>query len=357
MSFLKNAWYVAAWEDEILPDKLFHRTLLSEPVLFYRTPADEIVALSDRCPHRFAPLHLGRLVGDVVQCGYHGLCFGPTGACVKSPHGDGKIPRGARVRRFIVARKHKAVWIWPGEDGLANEDLIPDYSFLSQPNPNSVFTGYLPTACNYQLATDNIMDLSHADYLHVGSLDTQGAIARTKAKVWEQGTSVHCEWWLADSRAIGVFRRDLAEPDAPVDQWFEVCWDPPALMLLRAGVTPAGRPRQEGVDVRAAHIMTPETQTTTHYFFGSARYIKGESVEFNEQIRSGVIAAFTYQDKPMLEAQQRSIGTADLLSLHPVSLLGDAGGMRVRRALQKLLSAQSQEAKADELPAPPEAIR
>ena len=253
MDYLRDAWYVAAWEDEIPRDTLFHRTILSEPVLLYRTPADEIVALADRCPHRFAPLHLGRLVGDVVQCGYHGLCFGPSGECVSSPHGDGKIPRGARVKRYVTVRKHKAVWIWPGDSGRADPAMIPDYSFLTQPNPNAVFTGYLPTACNYQLATDNIMDLSHADYLHVGSLDTQGAIARTKAKVWEQGLSVHCDWWLANSRAIGVFRPDLAEPDGPVDQWFEVCWDPPALMLLRAGVTAAGRPRKEGVDVAAVH--------------------------------------------------------------------------------------------------------
>jgi vanillate O-demethylase monooxygenase subunit len=151
---------------------------------------------------------------------------------------------------------------------------------------------------------------------------------------------VHCDWWLAGSRAIGVFKPDLADPNVPVDQWFEVCWNPPGNMLLRAGVTVSGRPPEEGVDVRAVHIMTPESPNTTHYFFGSARYKQGVSVEFNERIRAGVIAAFTHQDKPMLEAQQRSIGEADLLSLKPVSLLGDAGGMRVRRAMEKLLEAE-----------------
>jgi phenylpropionate dioxygenase-like ring-hydroxylating dioxygenase large terminal subunit len=350
MNFLRDAWYVAAWEDEIPRDTLFHRTILSEPVLMYRTTADEIVALADRCPHRFAPLHRGRLVGDVVQCGYHGLGFGPTGECMSSPHGDGKIPRGARVKRYLTERRHKAVWIWPGDPSRADPAMIPDYSFLTQPNPNVVFTGYLPTACNYQLATDNIMDLTHADYLHVGSLDTQGAIARTKAKVWEEGLSVHCDWWLPNSRAIGVFQPDLANPADPVDQWFEVCWDPPALMLLRAGFTLAGRPREEGVDASAVHIMTPESPSTTHYFFGSARFKNGVCLEFNEMIRAAVVAAFTHQDKPMLEAQQSSIGTANLLALKPVSLLGDAGGMRVRRALEKLLVGQRPAVAADKTP-------
>jgi phenylpropionate dioxygenase-like ring-hydroxylating dioxygenase large terminal subunit len=84
----------------------------------------------------------------------------------------------------------------------------------------------------------------------------------------------------------------------------------------------------------------------------SPRYKNGVSVEFNEKVRAGVIAAFTHQDKPMLEAQQRSIGTADLLSLKPVSLLGDAGGMRVRRALEKMLTAQQQASMANKMPEP-----
>src|ERR1700733_4844984 len=88
MSFLQNAWYVAAWDDEVEPGALFHRTILNEPVLLYRTPGGEVIALADRCPHRFLPLHHGKLSNDVVQCAYHGLGFGPTGQCVKSPHGD-----------------------------------------------------------------------------------------------------------------------------------------------------------------------------------------------------------------------------------------------------------------------------
>jgi phenylpropionate dioxygenase-like ring-hydroxylating dioxygenase large terminal subunit len=342
MQFLRNAWYIVAWEDEISPDTLFPRTILSEPILFYRTPSGEIVALSDRCPHRFAPLHLGRLVGDMVQCGYHGLCFGPAGDCVKSPHGDGKIPHGAKVRRYPTVRRHKAVWMWAGDPDGADPNAIPDYSFLTEAHPNSMFTGYLPTACNYQLATDNIMDLTHADYIHVGSLDTRGAIARTKAQVREEGASVHCDWWLPGSHVIGVFKPNFPGGDI-VDQWFEVSWTPPALMLLRAGATLPGRPREEGVNVSAVHLMTPETETTTHYFFGSVRYYQEDNAVLNQHIRAAVVAAFSTQDKPMLEAQQQSLGTTDLLSLRPVALLGDVGGFRVRHALQRLLETESQE--------------
>ena len=143
---------------------------------------------------------------------------------------------------------------------------------------------------------------------------------------------------------MGVFAPllNLADENEPVDQWLELRWEPAALMLLRAGVTRAGRPREEGLDSLAVHLMTPEIESTTHYFFGSAREFRPEDAALNEQIRAGVTAAFTYQDKPVLEARQRSIGGQNLLGLKPVALPGDADALRVRCALDDLLAAESQ---------------
>src|ERR1700676_5163356 len=56
MTYLRNTWYVAAWADEVGNTGMFHRTLLDEPILFYRKSDGTIVALQDRCPHRFIPL-------------------------------------------------------------------------------------------------------------------------------------------------------------------------------------------------------------------------------------------------------------------------------------------------------------
>ena len=73
--FVRNAWYVAAWDHEIGRDML-RRIILNEPVLLYRRQDGTPVALEDRCCHRQAPLSMGRLIGDVVKCPYHGLEFG-----------------------------------------------------------------------------------------------------------------------------------------------------------------------------------------------------------------------------------------------------------------------------------------
>lgn len=91
MSFLKNAWYCAAWAREITREPL-SRTLLNQKLVFYRKADGTIVAMSDVCPHRFAPMHQGKLHGDVLACPYHGLQFGPDGRCVHNPHGE-VIPR------------------------------------------------------------------------------------------------------------------------------------------------------------------------------------------------------------------------------------------------------------------------
>src|SRR5437868_583263 len=102
MPFLKNAWYMAGWAHEFTKAALLPRTVLGEPVVFFRKSDGAIAALADTCPHRLAPLHLGAVNKDRVRCGYHGLEFDASGACVHNPHGNGAIPAAARVAAFPV---------------------------------------------------------------------------------------------------------------------------------------------------------------------------------------------------------------------------------------------------------------
>src|SRR5262249_55992316 len=92
-TYLRNAWYVAAWSDDLADGQLLSRTILKEPVVLFRKSDRHLAALQDRCPHRFAPLHMGKIVdGDRVQCPYHGLEFDSSGACVLNPHRTKNIP-------------------------------------------------------------------------------------------------------------------------------------------------------------------------------------------------------------------------------------------------------------------------
>ena len=161
-TYLRNAWYVAAWSHDLAEGKLLARTILKEPVVLYRKSDGTVVALGDRCPHRFAPLHMGKIVhGDRVQCPYHGLEFDQTGACVLNPHGTRNIPSRARVRSYPATEKHKAIWIWMGDEA-ADPARVPDFSVLDNvPERHATKRDRITIRANYELIIDNLLDLSH----------------------------------------------------------------------------------------------------------------------------------------------------------------------------------------------------
>ena len=71
MKFLKNAWYMAAWSEEI-GASLLRRRILGRAIVLYRLENGRVAALDDRCPHRFLPLSRGERQGDTIRRGYHG---------------------------------------------------------------------------------------------------------------------------------------------------------------------------------------------------------------------------------------------------------------------------------------------
>src|SRR5256885_15899157 len=79
-----GCWYVAATSDEV-GSGLMGRKLLDRPVVLYRLASGEVVALEDRCAHRGYPLSKGRMEGDLLVCGYHGLRYDTARACVGVP--------------------------------------------------------------------------------------------------------------------------------------------------------------------------------------------------------------------------------------------------------------------------------
>jgi len=345
MQFLKNTWYVAAWNHEVEAGALFQRVLLKEPVLMFRDEDGKIQAISNRCPHRFAPLHKGKLVGNAVQCPYHGLEFNGQGRCTRNPHGDGAIPKAAQVRTYPVVEKHSLIWIWMGEVEKANESLIPDFSSM---DPEHFYVGkrYLQVEANYVLETDNIMDLSHIQYVHPGTLGSS-EVSRSITSVKQEGDTVWSLREVQDEIMPEFLYKAMNIPNGTrVDRWIDVRWDAPANMLLHAGAVPTGRPREEGVNSPLPHLFTPETDSTTHYWFAfSLPKAMGEQArEIVEQQVAGIEVPFRTEDLPMLKDQQRMMGDAEFWDLKPVLLAGDAGAVRARRVLDGLIAREQESA-------------
>ncbi|WP_175684641.1 aromatic ring-hydroxylating dioxygenase subunit alpha [Burkholderia anthina] len=341
MSYLRNAWYVACWSDEVKQGEMLSRTLLGEPVVFYRLTDGTPVALQDRCPHRFIPLHLGTIKNDAIECCYHGLQFDCTGACVKNPHGDGKIPSAARVRKYPVADRHGMLWIWMGDD-KEDPSLITDYSVLDEQSGYKTSRGKIMIDANYELVAENLLDLSHAPFLHEGLLGTPEMVAAAPV-VREEGNTLHVDRWMPNVSVPATFDMVFRCDGKKVDNWQNMIWYPPACFILDVGVHAPGESRDRGAWFYGIHILTPETDRTTHYHFAAA-YPPGSPVidaETNARLGEMRRIAFEEQDKPILNAQQAAIGDQDFWSMKPVLLNVDAGPVRMRRKLAQLIEQES----------------
>jgi phenylpropionate dioxygenase-like ring-hydroxylating dioxygenase large terminal subunit len=339
-TYLRNTWYVAALAEEV-GEGLLRRVLLGTPVVLFRSEADgSVAALLDRCPHRYAPLSLGRRVEGGVQCAYHGLAFAPSGACILNPHGDGRILPSARVRSFPTVERHGLVWLWPGEVDSCDPDRIPDLGYLDAADPRTRLAGYLPTAANYELLTDNILDLSHADFLHP-FLNSSGGTRAKPPRVEEAAdASVMVTWEWGPGPALPAESHHFG-PEQDVHTRITVRWYAPAVMRLSVttALTPEGL--EQGPTGWAMHIMTPETEHSTHYFFGGVRNFLVDDEEFTSRLATGLRMAFMHEDKPMIEAVQANMmGETDIFALKPLGLIGDAGGVRVRNSLRRMVKAE-----------------
>lgn len=337
MTYLRNCWYMAAWADQV-PAEGLARTLLDQPVFLFRDSEGRPRALLDRCPHRFAPLSEGKVADGVVTCPYHGLAFDGSGACVANPHGP--VTRALATRGYPVAEAHRAWWIWMGDPALADPAAIRDLRFLDDAPATAFNKGYLCGSGHYQLFVDNILDLSHTDFLHPTTLGG-GSITRTRAKVAQRDDGIIAiHWHSFDEVPVPLIAPRLPPGVDRVDAWTEVEWSAPGVMRLVSGAVPAGTPREAGGNVFNVHILTPETRSTSHYFFASTRDYAVDDAALNEMTRQVRERIFSTEDEPMIAAQQARIGDRDFWSLKPALLRIDEGAVLVRRRMEALIAAE-----------------
>jgi vanillate O-demethylase monooxygenase subunit len=339
-AYLANAWYMAAWSSEI-GEPLLRRRICGSALLLFRKADGGVAALSDRCPHRFAPLSRGRREGDVVHCAYHGLAFGADGQCVHNPFAQ-SIPKGATVRSWPVVERDGIVWLWAGDSEAADESLIADFSMLIAGDGTGPIHGHLPMDADYEYGTDNLMDLSHIEFVHTGSFAGQGVIFAGMHEVLQDGDTLHSNWWMPDvaapSHTIGIYDREVR-----TDHWLNMRWNAPATMMLEVGATPKGEARETGVIVHQAHILTPESDGTSHYFWATSR--PGPASPEGDAYVAGILKqAFIEEDKPIIEAAYANLDGEEFWSQKPVFLGIDAGGTRARRLLQTMIERQGVQA-------------
>ncbi len=348
--YLKNAWYVAAWGSEIVPGTVLARTILEQPVALFRRGDGTPAALHDACPHRFAPLSNGVLTDGTLACRYHGLAFDGSGACVVNPHGP--ILRSLGARAYPIHEAHRAAWIWMGDPGKADPALIPDLSFLAAAPDTAFSSGELLSGRgNYEVFADNILDLSHTDYLHPDTLGG-GAVTKAKQQIQEYDDCFDVTWFTRDVAPPPIMASLVGTLPPRTDSFSRVRWFAPGIMKLTTGLLPVDAPDESGaVSNLNAHIMTPETARTTHYFFAATRNYCVDDPVLNDRIAAMRRKIFATEDKPMIELVDERMGDNEFWSMRPVLLSIDGASVRARRRLQTLIKAEQAVAPAAKAPA------
>lgn len=341
MNWLKNAWYVAGFRHELDDGKVLARRLLDTPVVMMRHSDGHVAALEDLCPHRLMPLSAGTRVGDELQCGYHGMRFSTRGACTLAP-GQAHVPSAACVRTFPLVERHALLWIWMGSPERADPDLIPDVRWNEHPQwtPSR---GYHHVEADFRLSVDNLMDLGHESWVHLRTIGNgeEECIPNYPAKVTMHGD--------------GLVRahREMPNIDAPpffamvlnhrgrINRWQTAISLAPSICMTDFGVYPVGASPDEAYRSHVLHLLTPESETSTHYFWSVARNRRLDDEALTQAVCKAIAQTFD-EDMIVLGIQQKQIERYGG-RVPRVPMKVDEAPIRARRMLEALIQRENED--------------
>ncbi|WP_441234196.1 aromatic ring-hydroxylating dioxygenase subunit alpha [Bradyrhizobium sp. 930_D9_N1_4] len=336
--FPMNAWYAAAWDADVKP-ALLPRTICGKHVVMYRKADGSVAALEDACWHRLVPLSKGRLEGDTVVCGYHGLKYNAQGRCTFMPSQE-TINPSACVRSYPVVERHRYIWLWMGDPALADPALVPDLHW----NHDPAWAGDGKTIhvnCDYRLVLDNLMDLTHETFVHGSSIGNE-AVAEAPFDVTHGEKTVTVTRWMRGIEAPPFWAKQLGKSGL-VDRWQIIRFEAPCTIAIDVGVAPTGTgapegDRSQGVNGFVLNTITPETEKTCHYFWAFVRNYQLGEQRITTEIREGVSGIF-HEDELILEAQQRAMDENPDRIFYNLNI--DAGAMWTRKLIDRMVAKEN----------------
>lgn len=344
--FLRNAWYVAAWDRDVTHE-LPPFTLLGDRIVVYRAANGDPVALEDACAHRKLALSLGRLKGDDVECGYHGLVYDRHGHCIRIP-GIDRVPSSVSVRSYPAVSKYGLVWIWMGSPERADSVSVFPVEHWEDPTWGRNTGRSMVVACNYLFVTDNLLDPSHVAWVHQTSFGNTACEAEPIETSERPGGIVASRWMRIVE--VAPFYASLVNFDGRCDrlQYYEVRY--PSHATIRAVFVPAGAGGETAVSHPEAVVMdsynfaTPIDEGRTSYFWFQLRNFSPTDDSMSKMMNEGVAAAFA-EDRLILEPVHDGFRTSKLRS---INLATDRAPLAFRKNLARLIEAEQRE-----LAAPP----
>lgn len=338
--FLRNCWYVAAWDHEV-GRELKPVKVLGEEIVLYRRTDGVVAALEDACPHRKLPLSMGRIKGDEVECGYHGLTFDCTGACTRVP-GAEKIPHVARVRHYPIVERYGLLWIWMGAADMADPAKIFEVQHWGDPSWGVNRGETMAVDCNYLYVTDNLLDPSHVSWVHQTSFGGVQAMEDVPMQTTVAEDGVTAWRWMMNMEPSPFYTQFLKfKGNCDRKQHYEMRY--PCNAIIKAIFVPAGtggegKPLHDDVFLMDSYnFMTPVDDEHTNYTWFQMRNFAPGDEDVSRRFTDSVRAAFE-EDRIVLNAVQKGMANKRTPNL---DLKIDVGPLRFRRSLDKLIEAES----------------
>ncbi len=331
---LKDCWYVAAMSEEVSREPLA-RIVCKEPLVMYRRLSGEPVVLSDLCSHRRAPLSDGRLIGDRIQCPYHGIEFDPQGQCVNIPCQE-KIPSKSHIKSYPSVERDGAVWVWMGNTSKVDERLIPRAPWVDDPAWNSRTVHAYHVPASHVLTTENLLDLGHVAFLHADTIGFDAAVMKEDPLVMEvEDDCVRNTRIIKNASPSPVVQSWANFPGlierTSISEWYPPCY---TFILFR------NADDQQTLDQRINHYITPETDHSHHYWVRVSRNFRIDDDVLTQQIYEGNERVHA-QDMAIITAQQRMW---DLVpDREEVLIAQDRGVVAARRILARLAKEETAE--------------
>ena len=338
--FLYNCWYAAAWTHEISTGEKLARTYLEKPVVIYRGESGKYYALDNRCCHRGAPLSLGRVEKDCIRCMYHGMKYDTDGVVIEIP-GQDFIGPNHRVQSYPIEEKGNLLWIWMGEPELANPDDIEDYAPLS----DSSWRGfekesYLHYEANWMLIVDNLADFSHLAFVHINTLGGSEDYAFvTNPEVEKLKNGFKIVRWSKNDAPAPYHAKVNSDLPKKLDRCNSVKMLVPGIFFMSTTMAPVGWDPSgdsfEGVkEYRNCQFMTPETKSTTHFFWNYLHNYRINDGSISKSLQESLLEGFM-EDKEIIEAQQKMLENED--QFQPRGMQGDEAFVHFRKLYNVLL--------------------
>jgi phenylpropionate dioxygenase-like ring-hydroxylating dioxygenase large terminal subunit len=329
--FIFDEWYVAAFSAQIGRTPL-KRKILGRNIVIFRTESGRVVALDDRCAHRSFPLSRGRLEGDTLVCGYHGFRYDTQGDCIQIPS-QAHCPKGIGVRSYAVIERGPLIWIWMGNAESASQSRLADQPWMMT-QQWECSQGYFALRASYVSLHENLMDLTHLSYLHARSFGTAD-YALAPYEVTTEGNRFLLTRRVVPTRLPPVW----AQPTGILgDQAARIATSEfvsPGLHVVSASFYDSALPeaQRQVFRIKTAHLPTPETLTSTHYFIVHGRDFALRRPEVTQFMHEQLFSAFQ-EDVDGLQAIEQGL-TEGSGEAYEISVASDSAAVQMRRYLKR----------------------